>query len=330
MLGVHFHDDLKKRLFLSYGRDWLLVIIMTAVFFAIDVIEPFHREFSINNTSLMHPFAVNESVPVWALAVLAFVTPIIIIACVSLLIRRSWLDFHSGILGLCLALSITIMITDVIKITVGYPRPDMFDRCQPPPGIENPPLQLLNYTICTTDPQSHIMREGFKSFPSGHSSFSFAGLGYLSFYLAGKMHLFDEGGHTYKPFVFSFPFLGALLVAISRLRDYRHHWQDILVGGFIGTVFAYFSYRQFYPSLSSDQSDKPFPPRFRRSQDIFPRDDGPSNDSSSGLGSISYSEFAQPSPYTSISIPPSANTKPKAIDNTEVDASTSQHQHQTL
>jgi diacylglycerol diphosphate phosphatase/phosphatidate phosphatase len=89
----------------------------------------------------------------------------------------------------------------------------MLDRCQPPPGIENPPLLLLNYTICTADHTTYEFKDGFKSFPSGHSScnvsimqmtclsliifgavVSFAGLGYLSFFLAGKMHLFDEGG----------------------------------------------------------------------------------------------------------------------------------------
>lgn len=49
----------------------------------------------------------------------------------------------------------------------------MFERCAPPPGIQNPPLGLLNYTICTTDPYSYEMIDGFKSFPSGHSSCKF-------------------------------------------------------------------------------------------------------------------------------------------------------------
>lgn len=63
-------DSFKKRLFISYGRDWILVVIMAIVFFAIDIIPPFHREFSINDTSLMHKYTVNESVPVWLLMVM--------------------------------------------------------------------------------------------------------------------------------------------------------------------------------------------------------------------------------------------------------------------
>jgi hypothetical protein len=34
---------------------------------------------------------------------------------------------------------------------------------------------------------------------------SFAGLGFLSLYLAGKMRLFDQRGHTYKGFIFAAP-----------------------------------------------------------------------------------------------------------------------------
>jgi membrane-associated phospholipid phosphatase len=74
------------------------------------------------------------------------------------------------LIGLCLGLSMTIMMTDIVKITVGRPRPDMLDRCQPAPGSIDPPLGLSNYTICTTDLNSYMMRDGFKSFPSGHSS----------------------------------------------------------------------------------------------------------------------------------------------------------------
>ncbi|KAI7889802.1 phosphatidic acid phosphatase type 2/haloperoxidase [Mucor mucedo] len=288
-----FKDSHRKRLFISYGKDWLLVLIMAIIFFAIDSIQPFHREFSINDTSIMHTYTVNESVPVWLLMFVAIIIPIIIIIIYAGFFRRNWLDFHSGLLGLALALTMTIMMTDVIKITVGRPRPDMLERCKPPPGIENPPLHLLNYTICTADPRSYDMIDGFKSFPSGHSSFSFAGLGYLAFYLAGKMHVFDRGGHTYKSFVCCVPFLGALLIAISRVRDYRHHWSDVFVGAIFGTVFAYFSYRQYFPDLAFEHSHLPYPPRIKRPQDIFPEDGDQPPDEEQTVGSGDLHQYGE-------------------------------------
>jgi diacylglycerol diphosphate phosphatase/phosphatidate phosphatase len=66
---LKFQDSYRKRLLVSYGMDWLLVLIMAIVFFAIDFIPPFHREFSINDTSIMHTYTVNETVPVWLLMV---------------------------------------------------------------------------------------------------------------------------------------------------------------------------------------------------------------------------------------------------------------------
>ncbi|KAJ2957873.1 hypothetical protein NQZ79_g6451 [Umbelopsis isabellina] len=209
----------------------------------------------------MYPYAQHEHVPVWLLLILCFIVPLVTISAYSLAVRKSVRDFHNGILGLCLGLSMTIMMTDIVKITVGRPRPDMLDRCQPAAGSVDPPLGLSNYTICTTDLNSYMMKDAFKSFPSGHSSFSFAGLGYLSLYLAGKMHLFDKLGHTYKGFIFAGPWIAALLVAISRTVDYRHHWQDVTVGAMLGTGLAIFAYRQYYPPLWSDVSDEPFAPR---------------------------------------------------------------------
>lgn len=39
------------------------------------------------------------------------------------------------------------------------------------------------------------------------------------------------------------------------------HWQDVFVGGIIGASAAYFSYRQYFPSLGSKYSHLPFGPR---------------------------------------------------------------------
>jgi diacylglycerol diphosphate phosphatase/phosphatidate phosphatase len=98
-------DPVKRRIALSYGFDWLLVIIMTVVFFAIDKVTPFHRQFSINDKTIMFPYAEHERVPVWLLLIICLLIPIVIIAIISLSgigYKRNWYDFHAGVLGICL------------------------------------------------------------------------------------------------------------------------------------------------------------------------------------------------------------------------------------
>jgi diacylglycerol diphosphate phosphatase/phosphatidate phosphatase len=46
----------------------------------------------------------------------------------------------------------------------------------------------------------------------------------------------------------------------------------LIITYFIGTVCAYFAYRQYYPSLAAQCSQNPFPPRIKKPQDIFPSD----------------------------------------------------------
>lgn len=62
-------DPVRRRLIVSYLYDWLLVIIMTGAFFAIDKITPFHRMFSLEDKTIMFPYSEKESVPVWLLLV---------------------------------------------------------------------------------------------------------------------------------------------------------------------------------------------------------------------------------------------------------------------
>ncbi|KAF9036663.1 phosphatidic acid phosphatase type 2/haloperoxidase [Panaeolus papilionaceus] len=267
--GVSISPARRRKLIFSYLPDWVLTIALAVAFFLLDKVDGFRREFSLEDTSLRHPFAVHERVPNTALICVCFVAPILIMPIINFITVRSLWDLHNSSLGLVLSLALTGSITQLVKITVGRPRPDVISRCIPKAGSEDPPLGLSNSTICTQTNHA-ILLDGFRSFFSGHSSLSFAGMGFLAFYLAGKLHLFDRRGHTGKAWLALAPFMVALLVAISRTMDYRHHWQDVLVGSIVGTVLAFFGYHQYYPSLASEYSHRPYSPRIKREDDILP------------------------------------------------------------
>jgi len=235
------------------------------VFFSLNKVDGFKREFSIDDPTLRFPYATHERVPTFALYMISFVAPLVLQFLINLLTLRSVWDAHNSALGLFFSLSLAGSITQFVKITVGRPRPDVISRCMPHSGIANPEYGLVSAAICTQTNLS-IMQDGWRSFPSGHSSLSFAGLGFLAFYLAGKLHLFDERGHTPKAWLALTPLSGAALVAISRTMDYRHHWQDVLIGSALGLTTAYFSYRQYYPSLTSASAEQPFPPRLLKKE----------------------------------------------------------------
>lgn len=252
-----------KKLLFSYAPDWILTITLAAAFFLLDSVDGFKRDFSLSDTSLRHPFAVHERVPDSALYFIAFVAPLLLQWLINFAMVRSWWDAHLSALGLVLSLALAGSLTEVVKITVGRPRPDVISRCNPDSGTVDPTFGLSTVAICHQSDR-HILNDGFRSFPSGHSSLSFAGLTFLSLYTAGKLHLFDTRGHTAKAWVSVLPLFGAALVAVSRTMDYRHHWQDVLAGSILGLLTANFAYRQYFRSLSSKVSHLPYAPRTQR------------------------------------------------------------------
>jgi diacylglycerol diphosphate phosphatase/phosphatidate phosphatase len=112
--------------------------------------------------------------------------------------ERLW-ELNCGLLGLALAISMQYVMVGPyhplrlptlsplawgessliefigsLKNAIGKPRPDLIDRCQPNPGTEDPkPFGLSNITICTRHVGDPILKDGFRSFPSGHSSSKF-------------------------------------------------------------------------------------------------------------------------------------------------------------
>lgn len=102
------------------------------------------------------------------------------------------------------------------------------------------------------------------SFPSGHSSAAFAGFGFLALYLNAKLKILssldkrdgevaderkeEENEHGikmakhWKMILWVLPWLVALLIAGSKVRDGWHHPHDVLFGALVGTAFAHLAF----------------------------------------------------------------------------------------
>jgi len=146
--------------------------------------------------------------------------------------HRSFHDFHHAVLGVLEAWAITIFFTEWIKEACGKYRP-----------------------YWNNDMEGD---DGRKSFPSGHASTAFATMTFLSLWMAGKMYLFSRsGGHIWQTFIVMIPIIAAIIVAVSRVRDYVHDFVDILAGAILGAALGMFHYFLKYPSLFSKRCAHP-------------------------------------------------------------------------
>lgn len=147
------------------------------------------------------PFTIHETVPASVAFLVNSVGPLIVILIVTLVFvprssvrkgtptsmiwRRKLWELHIGWLGLGLSVALAWFITSAMKNMFGKPRPDLLSRCDP--DLENVGQyivggvasrsgngQLVSASICkSTDIPK--LRDGFRRFPSGHSSSSSAG-----------------------------------------------------------------------------------------------------------------------------------------------------------
>ncbi|KAF2176285.1 PAP2-domain-containing protein [Zopfia rhizophila CBS 207.26] len=241
----------------SYASDYVGIAILVAGYIMIQFFaEPFHRMFSLDNLAIQYPHAEIERVPVPWLFVYAGAVPLAVLVAWALIFQPGTHKSHVTILGWFISLILTLFITDVIKNAVGRPRPDLIARCKPEKGT--PDHQLVTFEICT-ETNHHVLHDGWRSFPSGHSSFAFSGLGYLALFLAGQCHVFRPRTDLARVLLALAPLLGAALIAISRCEDYRHDVYDVTTGSLLGILVAFYTYRRYYPPLRSSKCATPYP-----------------------------------------------------------------------
>ncbi|PRT54077.1 Diacylglycerol pyrophosphate phosphatase 1 [Wickerhamiella sorbophila] len=213
-----------------------------------------HRLFRLDDPSIQFPMTEHERVPNLALVVIAGILPMVAIVLLSWRRKHTVQHILIAVMAFVMAMVVNLFITGLVKLWIGNTRPDLISRCMPATGT--PLHEYVSVEVCTNTKKS-VLSDGFRSTPSGHSSNSFCGLGFLSLWTSGQFGLWRSGASVYKILIGGFPLVVALYVAVSRIADYRHHWFDVLLGSCFGFTVAYFTYFHYYPSVQSPQSYVP-------------------------------------------------------------------------
>jgi len=222
------------------------------------LIVPFHRFFTLSDPTIAYPYAAVQRVSAPANILYAGVCPLVFFIIYSLIARPGFHKVHVTILGFIISITLSSFVTDIIKNAAGRPRPDLVDRCKPAAGTSA--TALLGIEVCTA-PHNGVLQDGWRSFPSGHSSFAFAGLGYLSLWLCGQLHVLRPRTDLARVLIVLAPLTGALLIALSRMADYRHDVYDVTAGSLLGWTITWFSYRRYFRRLRDANCDVPYPSR---------------------------------------------------------------------
>ncbi|KAI5951257.1 hypothetical protein KGF54_004331 [Candida jiufengensis] len=252
--------------FKPYFPDWIVAFALAIYFFLIaEHARPFNRQFSINDLTISHPFALKERVSGPACIIIASLVPSIVI--ISVLVVKyirgkydSKLDvlhfLQISILGLTISIFLDGIVTDILKNWIARPRPDFLERCGA--KVEELTTEMLDIDVCTAPHGKAVLMDGMRSTPSGHSSISFVAFLYLSLWLLGQFKLISHGPqHIYK-YLFCFsPLLLASYIALSRAQDYRHHFIDLILGSILGCTIAWFVYHHYWKGLKSKNCELP-------------------------------------------------------------------------
>ncbi|GJN88923.1 hypothetical protein Rhopal_001894-T1 [Rhodotorula paludigena] len=236
---------------LAVLADWLVVVALGYAASWVSDQYPYERdpERYLLDTQYQWHHVAQERVPAHLNGLLDQLTwylPGAIVILVGALVKHSLHDIHHGLLVLQSSRAIMRLVVESLKNRVGRLRPDFFARCE---------WDAVAHAC--TGPLA-MVKDGRRSFPSGHSSTAWQGLFFLSLYLAGKNGAFAFAAPFPRSGILQSRLLRSVLVvapmflagwiAVTRIEDHYHHPTDVLAGSTIGLVCALAAYLTYYPS----------------------------------------------------------------------------------
>lgn len=175
--------------------------------------------------------------------------------------------------SLAVALGLALAITNVVKNFVGRQRPNFFAYCDYV-GYRDAIAtgNLTAYEALTAAGArgdaarcagGHAdVAEAQRSFPSGHASFSFAGLTWCALYARHALGVPALQHVTAPAAAAASPLLLATWITLTRVRDRYHNVDDVVAGAALGALAAVLAWRHYVarrrhePVLASATTDR--------------------------------------------------------------------------
>ncbi|KAJ3651882.1 hypothetical protein Zmor_017887 [Zophobas morio] len=210
----------------------------------------YHRGFFCNDEDIMHPLKSPSFVESRWFHFVGVLINIVVIVFVEYFLYKKYYEritfwrfklsmwiynTYSVLLSFAFGVLICILITTVLKGSIGRLRPSFINACIPNINcslLENHHVYHINYE-CTN---KNFEINNRLSFPSGHSSFSmFCGI-FLAIYV--QKRIIWNISKLFKSCIQFALMLIVLYVGGSRVSDFKHHWSDVLAGYLIGGLCA--------------------------------------------------------------------------------------------
>jgi diacylglycerol diphosphate phosphatase/phosphatidate phosphatase len=222
--------------------------------------KPYCRFYIVDDPSINYP---NDAdiVPFWVACLICVFVPLIGFILWTKLSPTSdknkcfTHELHTALLTLFMALAVNQLFSSSFKVYAGRQRPNFIQRALQA-GYTLQAMRANYAVVCESN--NHQLLDGMKSFPSGHSSASFAAMTVLCLYSLGKAHANRQDyARGWKFGVCVLPYLIAFLIAISRTRDYHHNFSDIAAGAAIGCAAGMGAFAAYFHSPASKLSGEP-------------------------------------------------------------------------
>ncbi|MFH4980656.1 hypothetical protein AB6A40_007365 [Gnathostoma spinigerum] len=240
----------------------ILTLISVPLLIFQEFVKPYKRGFYCDDESIRYPYR-NSTVTRHMLIVIGLLIPTLIIVlteafrtkvwdrkCQSVLqsyrVRQRYV--HRFVVRLYVFLGYFMLgvvfnqlMVDIAKYTIGRQRPHFINVCLPKGYVNNcPPGHKYITDFECEGKDEYLKQESMLSFYSGHSAFSFYAAWYTSLYLQARLYR-PVVSRLLLPVIQFSLFGGATFVAYTRVSDYKHHWSDVLVGAFMGSIIGIFT-----------------------------------------------------------------------------------------